>query len=298
MLFTVRRSITPSLLEKAIHRVVAHHDALRLRFKKEGEGWKQFYGPVNEPIPFAVEDLSSYSPEEQVKKIESIADKAQASLDLTEGPLMRVIYFHLGSSQGDRLLIVIHHLIVDGVSWRILLEDLERAYEQKSQGKVQFPLKTTSYQQWAQECEKYANSEGISTEKEYWLQFCEEIQAHDIQSIDQSLNTEENSRTLQVALDEEETTELLQTIPSKYRVQINDVLMAGLAIAYSKWNDGQPLYLHMEGHGREGLFDEMDLSRTVGWFTSMYPVLLDLKGETDTKGSASDRKRETGFHSQ
>ena len=102
-------------------------------------------------------------------------------------------------------------------------------------------------------------------------------------SIDQSLNKEENSRTLQVALDEEETTELLQTIPSKYRVQINDVLLAGLAIAYSKWNDGQPLYLHMEGHGREGLFDEMDLSRTVGWFTSMYPVLLDLKGETKPK---------------
>ncbi|WP_176560098.1 non-ribosomal peptide synthase/polyketide synthase [Brevibacillus dissolubilis] len=280
MLVSVNRQLNTSLLEKAIAQLTAQHDTLRLRFTQTDGEWKQVHAEWSEQVPLRTVDLTQLALAEQTAEIERIAEETQASLNLADGPIFRIVHFDLGPEQKGRLLIVIHHLVVDGVSWRIILEDLQAAYEQaESTGKVQLAPKTTSYKQWAEECRAYVQSERVLPEQAYWLAACEDLATYQAPVYDHSLNLEGHSDTWKVELDAEETNELLQTIPTRYRTQINDVLLTALSLAHAEWSGQPSVLVHLEGHGREELSESTDLSRTVGWFTSMYPVLLDHKGE-------------------
>ncbi len=258
-----------------------HHDALRLRFVQEGGNWKQSFAEPTDEVPFTIVDLSEVPVAEQTKKIEEIADKAQRSLDLANGPLLRAVYMNLGDDQGGRLLIVIHHLVVDGVSWRILLEDLQQAYMQIKEGKkVRLPLKSTSYKYWSERLQEYAYSTTLVEEADYWLkQLSIEVPTLP-KDFPAGQNKEKTTTSVTVSLSEEETQVLLQKLPSLYKTQINDVLLTALAEAVHDWIGERTLLVNMEGHGREDLFEDVDLTRTVGWFTSMYPVLLDTRGSS------------------
>lgn len=217
------------------------------------------------------------SPAQHMRRIEKLSHQAQASLDLENGPIMKIVYFDLGYDRPGRLLIVIHHLAVDGVSWRVLIEDLQTAYRQAAEGtEIQLPAKTTSYKAWAVKMNEYASSERIVAEKEYWIAAADEMVSTTPPILNGELNTEGSCRTITIAMEEEETETLLQKVPSRYRAQINDVLLTALALAHAKWTGEQDLLVNLEGHGREELFSEVDLSRTVGWFTSMYPLLIRL----------------------
>jgi non-ribosomal peptide synthase protein (TIGR01720 family) len=184
-------------------------------------------------------------------------------------------YFDLGAGRSGRLLVVIHHLAVDGVSWRILLEDLNTAYEQLQQGEtVQLPPKTTSFRQWALGLTKYAESEEAREELDHWLTLSEmKVPPLPVDSSD-GLNTEESARSVIVSLDQERTRSLLQEVPSVYRTEIGDVLLTALAQAVGGWTGEPTLLVAMEGHGRESILEDVDVSRTVGWFTSLYPVCV------------------------
>src|SRR5262249_45316855 len=137
---------------------LTQHDALRLRFRREQGAWGQVLSaPDPHTIPFLVLDLKELSEETQDRMVPQLAAETQASLDLTQGPLLRVVLFRRGKGQTSLLLIVIHHLAVDGVSWRILLEDLQIAFEQVQQGQaIRLPAKTSSFQAWAQHLIAYA----------------------------------------------------------------------------------------------------------------------------------------------
>ena len=207
----------------------------------------------------------------------SVAADTQAGLDLGNGPLLRAVLFHLGAGQADRLLLVIHHLVVDGVSWRVLLEDLLTAYEQLARRQpVQLPPKTTSWQYWAQRLSEHARSEALRQELPYWLDEARrQVPPLPVDQVegDSSAGAAE---TVVVTLGEEQTRALLQEVPAVYRTHINDVLLTALAQAYARWSGQGALLVDLEGHGREELFDDVDLSRTVGWFTTLYPVLLQV----------------------
>ncbi len=158
-LLEMNQALDGGLLEQAVQQVLTHHDALRLRFTPEGRGWLQWHEESERAAVFRQVDLSGLSAAEQQVALEAIAAEAQASLHLEAGPLVRVVYFQMGLNQPARLLIVIHHLVVDGVSWRILLEDLTTAYQQLRKGHMpHLPAKTTSFQQWAQRLTEYAQS--------------------------------------------------------------------------------------------------------------------------------------------
>jgi amino acid adenylation domain-containing protein/non-ribosomal peptide synthase protein (TIGR01720 family) len=295
MLLEAKQPLNPALLEQAVRYLLAHHDALRLRFyptlspppnrgEKEGEGWQQINAALIESTPFSHIDLSAHSPVEARAAIEATAAKLQASLNLAEGPLIQVALFDLGSVQPNRLLIVIHHLAVDGVSWRILLEDLQTAYRQLEQGEtVHLPAKTTSYKQWAEllaEAIKTRASEASGqTELAYWL--AEPSLPIPPLPLDypegRQANTEASARTVTVSLNAEETRALLQEVPAAYRTQINDVLLTALGQAFAGWTGASALLFDLEGHGREEIVAEVDLSRTIGWFTTIFPVCLDLR---------------------
>jgi non-ribosomal peptide synthase protein (TIGR01720 family) len=276
VLLEVGQKVDYGLLVNVVRELPRHHDALRFRFKQEGRAWQQIaLGDIGIEAEAVCEeiDLSRLEPPEQRIAIEKDAARAQASLDLSNGPIMRVVLFRLGSDRPDRLLIVIHHLVVDVISWRILMEDFATAYEQLERGEeILLPAKTTSFKEWARRLEEYAQSPDLSA-------FREDATHITPLPVDypQGVNSEASSRSVHVSLDETETSELLRALPAAYQAKFDEALLAALAQTFSEWTGG-PLLIDVEGHGREPIFSDLDLSRTVGWFTTIYPVVIDLAG--------------------
>jgi non-ribosomal peptide synthase protein (TIGR01720 family) len=274
VLLEVRQEVDYELLVKVVRELTRHHDALRFRFKREGSSWQQIaLGEVGFDVEAVCEevDLSRFELPEQRIAIEKDAAGAQASLDLSNGPVMRVVVFRLGTDQPDRLLIVIHHLLVDVISWRILLEDFATAYGQLERGEaIVLPAKTTSLKEWANRLEEYAQSDDLST----FSEGATEISPLPV-DYPQGVNSEASSRSVDVSLDEAETSALLRAMRQTYQGKFDEALVAALAQTFHEWTGG-PLLVDMEGHGREPIFPNIDLSRTVGWFTTIYPVTIDL----------------------
>jgi non-ribosomal peptide synthase protein (TIGR01720 family) len=279
LLLKVRQAIVPDLLERAVQQLLEHHDALRLRFIPKS-GWQQVSAGLDEAeaVPFSCIDLSELPPAEQETALEATAAELQASLNLAEGPLLQVALLDLGDNQPNRLLLVIHHLAVDGVSWRILLEDLQQVYQQLSQGEVvQLPLKTTSFKQWSEFLQEYAHSPGLQQERDYWVQASRQFSRLPVDNPG-GANTVASLSTVSVSLSVAETSALLQKVPAAYRTEINDVLLTALVQTFTQWTKGHSLLVDLEGHGREAIANDIDLSRTIGWFTTIFPVLLTLEG--------------------
>ncbi len=275
----LRQPLTPAVLEQALHILLVHHDALRLRVRSNPEGWQLFHALSDERVPLMCIDLTDLPQAQQRTALEAAATALQASLDLNQGPIVCAALFDLGSSQPARLLLVIHHLAVDIVSWPILLEDIQTACQQLSQGQpVRLPPKTTSYQHWAERLSEYAQSPAVQAQLDYWL--AQRWQAVRPLPLDmpagRAANSEASARTVVMALSVEETQALLSEVPRAYHTHINEVLLTALVQAFARWTGTPSLLLHLEGHGREDLLEGVDLSRTVGWFTSLTPLVLTL----------------------
>jgi non-ribosomal peptide synthase protein (TIGR01720 family) len=284
VLLEVQQPLNPQLLEQVLQQLLLHHDALRLRFEQTESGWKQINAAPDNSIPLSWVNLSDLPPEAQAAALETAATEIQTSLNLSQGPLVRAALFNLGVDKTDRLLLVIHHLLVDSLSWRILIEDLQTAYQQLQRGeKVILPAKTTSFQQWSQQLGEYASAV-VQQELEYWL--AEPRQQSPI-PVDYpgGANTEAEACTVSVTLSMAETQVLLQEIPAVYRTQINDVLLTALVEAFAKWTGKKSLVVDLESHGREEIFDNVNLSRTIGLFSSIFPVFLNLE-EASNLGDA------------
>jgi non-ribosomal peptide synthase protein (TIGR01720 family) len=275
VLLEVKEGLPAAIVKKVINKIVEHHDALRLRFELRGGEWRQFNAPAEQEVVFQELDLSRIPELEQAGTITAEAAKLQTTLDVTKGPLIRGQWFHLKPGGPSRLLIVIHHLAVDGVSWRILLEDLQEGCQQLLQGQeLRFAAKTTSFQQWAQRLKEYAESAAMQKELTYWTRLGAE--RFELLPRDGLVAGHGRRSYLSISLDKKETELLLHDIPQRYRTQINDVLLTALLLAFEQLTGQRRLRLDLEGHGREDLFDDMDVTRTIGWFTSIYPVVLEL----------------------
>ena len=270
--------LQPDLLKPAIAKLLYHHDALRLRFVHKQGQWQQYHSDDWESFGFEVMDLSPMSSGEQLTTMAKISEVQQRSLNLEKGPLISVVFFQLGDA--GRLLIIIHHLVVDGVSWRIFLEDLLTSYHQLETGKpLELPLKTSSFKHWAEEIQNYAQNPEHKSYLDYWLKQDFPSIPHlplDYQA-DTKSNTVAHAKTVSFTLGEEQTRLLLQDVPQGYNTQINDVLLTALVQAFAGWTGFCELVLDIEGHGRENVINSLSLSRTIGWFTSIFPVILTLK---------------------
>lgn len=284
-LIKVQASLDPALLEKALQILLVHHDALRLRFRMTESGWQQRMSPDVETIALSQHDLSYMEEADQKAMIQSTAAELQARLDLSEGPLMIAALFDLGPQKEGYLFITIHHLVVDGVSWRILLDHLSLVYEQLHHNNpVHLPSKTTSYKQWAQRLVQYAQSDDLKRELTYWLDRRSDPLVH--LPVDgppgKDWNIEQSARTVSASLSVEDTEKLLRDVPKAYQTQINDVLLTALMQVFSRWTGRPTLLINLEGHGREPIFGDVDLLRTVGWFTTIFPVALSLEEASGT----------------
>jgi amino acid adenylation domain-containing protein/non-ribosomal peptide synthase protein (TIGR01720 family) len=293
LLLEVRQVVDPELLAEAVRHLVRHHDALRLRFNQSESGWSQYHAGADEEISFTTLDLSSVRENEQSSTIETEAAQVQTQLNLTAGPVLRVVYFNLGETKPARLLLVCHHLVVDGVSWRILLSDLQQIYRSLAAGEtVQLPPKSSSFQQWSQALAEFASGEEVVKQIDYW-QKAERRQIRSLpRDYEAGANLVNSTQSVVVSLGRSETEALLQEVPGVYHTQINEVLLTALGLALKQWSGQDEVLVDLEGHGREQISDRVDVSRTVGWFTTIYPVLLEIKESRERIGEVLKQVKE------
>jgi amino acid adenylation domain-containing protein/non-ribosomal peptide synthase protein (TIGR01720 family) len=275
ILLQVPADLKQEALRQALAAVISHHDALRLRYRRVGNHWQQSFATLDKTLPFSIEDLSES--EDPITELSQLTRDYQRSLNITDGPLTRMVFFKLRDSA--RLFWCIHHLVVDGVSWRILQEDLHSAYLQCEAGQaIQLPAKTSSFKAWAQRLLNYAQSDVLASELADWQALPSFSLPVDNPG---GHNDFEHYQDYTITLTRQETEALLKQVPAAYNTRINDVLLTALALALADWTGGRRCLIDLEGHGRVALFEDIDLSRTVGWFTTIHPLTLTLPSSSD-----------------
>ncbi|MDP9679488.1 amino acid adenylation domain-containing protein/non-ribosomal peptide synthase protein (TIGR01720 family), partial [Paenibacillus jamilae] len=277
-----KQGFDESALRQALDKLTAHHDALRMVFSKTEQGYEAWNRGVQEGELYHLDvvDFTNLTDEATLSAaMEAKASEIQSSIQLHEGPLLKAGLFHC--ADGDHLLMVIHHLVVDGVSWRILFEDLAVAYEQAIREEtLQLPDKTDSFRSWSQKLSVYANSAAMDSEYAYWKQWNAAALADQVRLPEDQAEAEPftwaDTDTVVFQLTEEETEKLLKQAHRAYNTEVNDLLLTALGMTLYTWTGHERSLIHLEGHGRENILPDTDISRTVGWFTSPYPVLLDI----------------------
>ncbi|CAF3925872.1 unnamed protein product [Rotaria magnacalcarata] len=265
-------------LKDSLIKLMEYHDTFKLRFKRVGDmKYFQYYDhSINIPVilPFNHLDVSSLGQSQNSEiLLHNILTKWQSRFDIEKGPLWAVGYLSGFAQEKAQVWFAMHHLIVDTVSWRIICEDLRRIYD----GSVKLGRKGSSYGEWSRCVQSYGTRKS-TTEGLYWRNlvrnvccFNDNLSKHYGASVSR-LVTNATSITLNTI----QTCSLLRDCPHAYGANINGLLLTALGYALKKLTGNRINYVTLEGHGREDIGDDnMDISRTVGWFTTMYPVLLE-----------------------
>ncbi len=279
---SVPKDVNQAVLEESINSIIRHHDALRLKFVNEGEAWSATLDDAVEATKLTVHRLESLAPDQIDDRIHEIEATLQRQLNIAQGRLLAATLFRFDDRRAI-LTLAIHHLVVDAVSWSVILEDLATAYQQQTNGEaINLPNKTTSFQAWS----NLLHEDSQSTVRREELSFWEKSLKTPVSSlpVDQDLNaknTQKSASTISVQPGTEQTSTLLTNIPKNSRISVHEMLSAALAITLQKWTKNHQIRFDLEGHGREPIASDMDTSRTVGWFTSIYPAAFTLSENAD-----------------
>ncbi|WP_137973083.1 non-ribosomal peptide synthetase [Pseudomonas sp. F(2018)] len=267
LLLELAEPLPAAQLEQALQALSKHHDALRLRYSQVDGQWQQLHAAVEESgLLQQIELAAGEDPQPHY-------DALQRSLDPANGPQLRGLYLKQ-AGQSDRLLLSIHHLVVDGVSWRVLLEDLQRACLQLASGlAVQLPSKTSAFKTWGERLAGW----NVGAQLPYWQ--AQQAAGGELPLLSSEAGSEGTRQRLELSLDAGFTRDLLQAGQQAYRLRADELLLTALSRVLCSWSEQPTLTVHLESHGRAPLFDDIDLSRSVGWFTSLYPVRLQPEAE-------------------
>jgi len=264
------------ILKQVFIKILEHHDALRMVFKMSEDGvFQRNRGIMGEKLL----DMKVIEYKTGIDmNLERIAERINRSIRLSSGPLLKLCLFR--TKVNDLLLIVVHHLVIDGISWRILLEDFENGYEMGEKGmRISFPNKTDSFKYWASRLKDYAESPKALEELEYWGK----INQVKVDRLSKDYSTSKNKKkysnraVIDMHLNRKETDIMLGEINRVYNTEVNDILLTALGMALFEWKEMEIIGIQMEGHGREPIMKDINISRTIGWFTSQYPLVLDMK---------------------
>ncbi|SNS43135.1 non-ribosomal peptide synthase domain TIGR01720/amino acid adenylation domain-containing protein [Actinomadura meyerae] len=277
-------------LARALQAVLDHHDALRMSVPAGGDPRITPPGTVDAAACVHRVDVAGAGDAALADIVAEQAALARGRLDPASGTMAQLVWFDAGEEAPGRLLVVLHHLVVDGVSWRILLPDLVTAWAASTTGEpVRLDAPGTSFRRWALALAEEAATERRTAELALWTEMLRtEDPLLGDRPLDPARDTRATAGSLTLELDEATTSALLTGVPAAFHGRVNDVLLAGLALAVAEWRRrrgaaGSSVLVDLEGHGREELpaapgAAALDVSRTVGWFTSMFPVRLDAGG--------------------
>ncbi|MGW2891940.1 condensation domain-containing protein [Streptomyces griseoruber] len=280
---TVRADVTADHLESALRVLVDHHDALRLRFARGEDGeWHQWSEPTGVQVPFERVDLTGTPAEDRAARAEALAVGLQSGLDLAAGPTLRALHLHT-DGEPDRLLIICHHLIVDGMSRGILLEDLTTLTEQAVTGApLRLAPKTTSFRDWTDRVDAYAADDELLAEVPFWLEQIAptpEGARAPVVPVDHEGGSREMAymETAEVRVSAEETAAVQRRVVG-WRASLSDAVFAASASVLAEWTGSDSCRFAVAGHGRPHRFPDLDLVRTVGWFQIYFPIGIDVAG--------------------
>lgn len=275
LFFKDTANLDAALLQEAMYHLTTHHDALRLTFVKDQEKWTASVGESQNENIFQKIDLGDLSLPEQETTIQEKASLLQGELNLSEGTLCQGVYFDCGERQPDKFMLFAHHLVVDAVSWGILIEDLKTICQQLKEGsEVSLPAKTTSFKEWGAHLLQLAGTDQIIKEYDFW-----QTQRQGLSALPLDFETalpvrEESGATINFTLDRFNTQKLRSEALTTYNTRIDEFLLAVLTEVIGAWTGGTNICIGLERHGRETMNTSLDLSNTVGWFTSYFPVSL------------------------
>ena len=274
-LLEVLLDLTQEQVADLTHALYRQHDIFRLRFAEENGAWKGQFQPYAEEMVQATvgyHSLAHLSEADSKAELEQHNDAYQAGFSLEADPLVKVVYYEMPGAT-NRLLVVAHHLLVDGVSWRILLADLKTLLHQLEQGAtLDLGAKTHSVQAWANALSAYAKTPEVLSQLPYW----ENQLAGGTEPIAvEQAEDPDGVAYAEIELSEADTTFLLGAANEAHRTHISELLLAATYKTLEHLT-GQPrVRIWQEGHGREELFEQLVVSETVGWFTSLFPMTIE-----------------------
>lgn len=259
--------LDPVLLRRALTCVVEHHDVFRLRFRREASGWRQAYAA--DAVAPHVQRLEPLPHEPLEAALARAQELALSAVDFEQGSLLSAVQLDL--SRRSRVLLVVHHLVVDAVSLRILVEDLGQAYRDLQGSKpVSLLPVVASYQEWASALAEYAQSTSVANQLPLWL----EVGSHSDGALLRTDGTSDEPRTANAALSHAQTARLLYESRERYGARPHEVVVAAFVSALCRVTERKHALITVEGHGRAGSAVDLDVTRTVGWFTARYPLHL------------------------
>ena len=271
---------TPKLdknrLQNAIKKLVEYHDSFRFYYQENGNERIQIYSSEDEIIKLKLLNIRTLIEKEGengfLTKLNEIFTSWQNQFVLDRAPLYSFGYVEGYDDGSARIFVALHHLLVDAVSWRIITEDLQSLYN----GQVLAP-KGTSYRQWAEVIRNYRiiNNE----EKSYWESIILNIQKDSFlqnESLNNFVVSNRERNRAEFKISKYLTQKLLNDCHKAYKTQMNDFLLASFSLALSKLTGRSVHDILIEGHGREEIEQKIDVTKTVGWFTTMYPFRLEV----------------------
>ncbi|WP_195572654.1 non-ribosomal peptide synthetase [Paenibacillus sp. 1001270B_150601_E10] len=271
----------PVALKQVLDQLVIHHDSLRLSFSEEGKGKVvQRYRTIGEGTLYSYDQYDLRGHREARLEMQQLATRVQRKTGLKQGPLVAAALFQL--DEGDELLLTIHHLVVDGYSWRMLLEDIAEWYEQAVNGiTLRIKSKTDDWGQWSRAVQQYANDEAILKQMEYWHKVEKTPSA--MLPLDKPIGSNRicDVGHVGISFTQEETDFIIRRLHNLAGTDVLQVLLGALGLALRKWCGGEMFLLDIAGHGRQLASQDRDVSRTVGWFTCIYPIVLSVPQTAD-----------------
>ena len=247
------------MLQKAIDAVVAQHDMLRAVYNDDG----LFVRPADAQITIKEYDAASR------EEITKLCGEIQASIDMKES-LVKAALIHQG--EDDYLFLAVHHLVIDGVSWRVIASDLETAVASLRKGeKAALPMKTNTYNDYSKALEKYRDSSRLAQEMPYWENVQKELM---LLPYSHEKDHSRQSCTISALMDEAATQSFIKANFGMMNAEINDALLTAVGMSYAAMTGDRSVSVQLEGHGREDIGETLVTDRTVGWFTSIFPVVL------------------------
>ncbi|MBI1390808.1 MAG: amino acid adenylation domain-containing protein [bacterium] len=293
----IPESVSIKEIERILNALIVRHDALRLRFSRSGEQWNQSAIDPTQAAPRLFEyDASGDAEQVRSERIAEYAGRVQSSLNVETGPIVAAARFNMGAGRPALCLIVIHHLAIDGVSWRVLFEEMEAIHR----GEPLPPDISSSWTGWTRRLHEYTQSRRMNAAAEFWRSRTPVLSLipHDF-TVESDANTANTAESRAIILSSEDTGALLHQAASAYGVNVQETLLAALAPVLCEWMDTAQCLIHLEGHGRDFEGEGIDLSRTVGWFTTLYPVMLepgDSKNERDLLIAMKEQSRRFARH--
>ncbi|ACL76665.1 non-ribosomal peptide synthetase [Ruminiclostridium cellulolyticum] len=264
-----------NIIKKAFTRIVEQHDALRINFRIDGEKITQFNRGIDGEL-FEISIFDCIADKDDTTNMDDVAYALHRSMNLTEGPLVKLALFR--RFDGDHLLLVIHHLLCDGLSLMTILEDAATVYNQLQRNEPTIlPPKTSSLKEWSERIYDYCNSSEFLKEINYWGKV-ENIPVAQLPK-DTAFNEERHKHDVAInetLLFDNETRVLMKNVNQRFDTDIKDLLATAFGAAVKEWTESDNILIDYKIHGRENIFDGIDVSRTVGWFATEFPAVLDM----------------------